>query len=93
MDSPPDPQTMINEVAKKLKSVVAKVNFSFDPINISVCDDADELINRVNVEIGKLELIVDEVYRQMHMFKFMGLRVESKKSLTVLGSLIKVKRY
>jgi len=80
----------INEISKKLNNVVLKVNFNFDPLTLSFCDDNNQLINRANVDLGKLEVVIDEVYSHMHLIKFMGLKVESKKKLKVMGYLVKV---
>lgn len=74
-----------------LRPFVAKVNFSFDPITVSTCDDANDLITRAKINLGKLEVLIDEVYSKMHLLKFMGLKIESKKSLVVLSALVDVR--
>ena len=67
-----------------------KVNLDLKPISLSVCDESNELIKRVSVDLGKLELLVDEVYSKMHLFKFMGVKVEAKKSIVILADIVHV---
>jgi membrane-associated HD superfamily phosphohydrolase len=80
----------LNELSEKLNNIVFKMNFNFDPVTLSFCDDQNQLINRVNLDVGKLEVLIDEVYSYMHLVKFMGLKIESKKKLKVMGTLVKV---
>jgi S-adenosylmethionine synthetase len=42
----------------------------------------------IEAEFGEIVVILDEVYSEMHKFKFMGFRIESKKSLRVLSALV-----
>lgn len=42
------------------------------------------------IEFGEFILILDEIYSEVHKLKFMGIRVESKKSLRVLTALVDV---
>jgi len=42
------------------------------------------------MDIGKLELKVDEIYTKNHFLKFMGMNVQSKDSLLVLGMMVNV---
>ena len=79
------------EIAKKLENFVVKVNLDLKSLSINVCDESNELINRASIDLGKLELLVDEVYSKMHLFKFMGVKVEAKKSIVVLAQLIHVR--
>lgn len=42
----------------------------------------------IEAEFGEILLIIDEVYSEMHKFKFMGFKFEAKKSLKVISTLI-----
>lgn len=44
----------------------------------------------LEAEFGDITLVLDEVYSEIHKFKFMGFKMESKKSIRVLGALIDV---
>ena len=44
----------------------------------------------IEAEFGEIILVLDEVYSEMHKFKFMGFKIESKKSIRVLGTLVDV---
>ena len=80
----------LNIIAENLRKGVIKVDFSIDPVNIALTDHTDEIISCCDLDFGRLELLVDEIYTKRHLFKCLGVRVESRKSLRVLGSLIEV---
>lgn len=44
----------------------------------------------MEAEFGEIILVLDEVFSESHKFKFMGIRIESKKTVTVLGALADV---
>lgn len=44
----------------------------------------------VEAEFGEIILVLDEVFSETHKFKFMGVRVESKRTVAVLGALADV---
>ena len=39
-------------------------------------------------EFGEIIVVLDEVFSEMHKFKFMGFRIESKKSLKLLAHVL-----
>lgn len=62
----------------------------FDPVRMKFLDDSGKLVSSVEIDVGKLEVKVDEIYTKNHYLKFMGLNVQSKDSLVVLGMLVNV---
>lgn len=62
----------------------------FDPVRMKFLDDSGKLVSSVEMDVGKLEVKVDEIYTKNHYLKFMGLNVQSKDSLVVLGMLVNV---
>ena len=88
------PQTteeIVNEVSKKLQKVVVKASVDIEPIYLGLCDRTNELVSLCSFDFGVLELLLDEVYTKRHMVGVLGMRVESKKQIKVLATLLEVK--
>lgn len=73
-----------------LKKVVLKMDFNLDPIEICMSDDSGEIVSRSAFEFGNILMLIDELYAKKHFFKFMGIRLESKKSVYILENILKV---
>lgn len=41
----------------------------------------------IEAEFGEILLIIDEVFSEMHKFKFMGFKVEAKKTIRIISVL------
>lgn len=42
----------------------------------------------IEAEFGEILLIIDEVFSEMHKFKFMGFKIEAKKTVRVIAALV-----
>jgi len=81
----------IEDIAQKLTKVVLKTKLQIEPIKICICNEANEIITIVGVDIGSLELLIDDIFTQTHFFKLMGLTIESRKRLYVLSTMTEVR--
>lgn len=93
IESKESTEDKLRQVAKKLQNVILKVGIKLDPINFEFLDDSGKLVTGVEMDAGKLELKIDEIYTKSHYLKFMGLNVQTKDSIVILGMLVNVREY
>lgn len=80
-------------VAQKLKNVVFKMSIKFDPISFQFLGDSGKPALTLEVEAGKLEVKIDDIYTKSHFVKFMGLNLQAKDQLVILGALVSVSAF
>lgn len=90
IESKESTEDKLRQVAKKLQNVILKVGIQFDPVNFEFLDDSGKLVTSLEMDAGKLELKIDEIYTKSHYLKFMGLNVQTKDSIVILGMLLNV---
>lgn len=79
------------EVAKEiLKKVVLKMDFNLDPIQIAMADENGEFVSKVDFDFGNFEVLIDEIYQKRHFMRFLGVRLESMKTIKILHAIVKV---
>lgn len=78
-------------VKEVLKKVVLKVDFSLDPIEVAMADETGEFVSKAGFDFGNIEILIDELYSKRHFLKFLGIRLESRKTIKILHGLVKVR--
>jgi len=82
--------TIANKISDKLSKFIIKIKLNINTLRVSITDDNDEQISSISVYIGDVDLLMDEVYSQAHSLRLLGVTIESKKRLYILGMLVDV---
>ena len=85
-----DSLEILKEILKKL---VIKMDFSLDPVEIAMSDTSGEFVSRAIFDFGNIEVLIDELYSKRHFLKFLGIRLESRKTIKILHGILKVSNF
>ena len=84
---------LLSEVLQRiLKKVVLKLDFTLDPVVVNIGDESREIASRATFDFGKIELGLDELYQKRHFLKCMGIKLESKRTLSIFKALLQVSK-
>ena len=86
-------ENKLRKLSTQLQNIVLKVGVKFDPLVLQFLDDSGKTVSNVEMDVGKLEVKIDEIYTKSHYLKCMGLAVQSKDSLMILSLLVNVSSY
>ena len=83
-------QDRICKVQNRIKNFVVRLNVEIGKIDLLITDQKDEEFTTLEIDIGTLEILMDEVFNQKHFVKVLGLSVESRTHINVIGVIADV---
>lgn len=87
---------MINN---QINKAIVKLCVNQDPINIMLTNESDivkiflikkQTLSSVNIDLGTIEMQIDNVYEQKNFIKGFGVKLETQKTIPVIAAFAEV---
>ena len=69
------------------------MNLILDPVTVNIGDEQRDIASRATFDFGEVELGIDDLYQKRHFVKCMGVKLESRRTLTIFKALLNVREF